>query len=233
MDVKQLILRAQVGEESALNEIVQINEKLVWSIAHRFKGRGVDIQDLFQIGSVGLIKAVQSYDESYGTEFSTYAVPKIMGEIKRFFRDDGMIKVSRDVKSKAILVNNVISRLQQENGGEVHLSDISRHTGMTAEEIVYIQSATEFACSLDAPLNDDGLMLKDSIASADNEENLLDRISVKTALGKLPEREKKVIILRYFRDMTQNKTAELLGMSQVQVSRTEKKALQMIKEYVS
>ena len=233
MDVKELIARVQNGEETAFDEIVQLNEKLVWSIAHRFKGRGVDIQDLFQIGSIGLIKAVQSYDDSFGTEFSTYAVPKIMGEIKRYFRDDGMIKVSRDVKSKAIMVNNVIARLQQENGGEVHLSDISYHTGMTAEEIVYVQSATEFTSSLDAPLNDDGLMLKDSIASGDNEEKLLDRISVKTALGKLPEKEKKVIILRYFRDMTQIKTAEILGMSQVQVSRTEKKALQKIKEYVS
>ncbi|MBQ2911374.1 MAG: sigma-70 family RNA polymerase sigma factor [Clostridia bacterium] len=229
--MKELIIRAQGGDKLAFEEIISGNEKLVWSIVHRFKGRGVDLQDLFQIGAMGLIKAVHGYDTIYETEFSTYAVPKIMGEIKRFFRDDGMIKVSRDIKTKAAIINKAIAKLEQENH-EVRISDIVNETGMDEEEIAYIRSATDYAFSLDAPINDDGLMLKDSVGTDDGEEKLIEKLSLKNALEKLPPKEKKVIILRFFRDMTQQKTADALGMSQVQVSRMEKRAIELMKKTV-
>ncbi|MBQ7086428.1 MAG: sigma-70 family RNA polymerase sigma factor [Clostridia bacterium] len=229
--MKELIVRAQGGDKLAFEEIIARNEKLVWSIVHRFKGRGADLQDLFQIGAMGLIKAVHGYDTIYETEFSTYAVPKIMGEIKRFFRDDGMIKVSRDIKTKAAIINKAIAKLEQENH-EVRISDIVNETGMDEEEIAYIRSATDYAFSLDAPINDDGLMLKDSVGTDDGEEKLIEKLSLKNALEKLPPKEKKVIILRFFRDMTQQKTAEALGMSQVQVSRTEKRAIELMRKTV-
>ncbi|MBQ7093794.1 MAG: sigma-70 family RNA polymerase sigma factor [Clostridia bacterium] len=229
--MKELIIRAQGGDKLAFEEIISGNEKLVWSIVHRFKGRGVDLQDLFQIGAMGLIKAVHGYDTIYETEFSTYAVPKIMGEIKRFFRDDGMIKVSRDIKTKAAIINKAIAKLEQENH-EVRISDIVNETGMDEEEIAYIRSATDYAFSLDAPINDDGLMLKDSVGTDDGEEKLIEKLSLKNALEKLPPKEKKVIILRFFRDMTQQKTADALGMSQVQVSRTEKRAIELMRKTV-
>ena len=230
MDIKELIIKAKNGDRQAFEDIIENNEKLVWSIAHRFSGRGVDLQDLYQIGAVGLVKAVNGYDTAYCTEFSTYAVPKIMGEIKRFFRDDGIIKVSRDIKYKAAVIHNITNRLHQENG-EVRISDIVRETGMSEEEIAYIQSATDFAYSLDAPVNEDGLTLKESIGT-DNEEKLIESISLKNALDKLPTKEKKVIIMRFFRYMTQQKTAEMLGMTQVQVSRTEKRAIELMKKCV-
>jgi len=229
--MKELIIKAQGGDKLAFEEIIARNEKLVWSIVHRFKGRGADLQDLFQIGAMGLIKAVHGYDTVYETEFSTYAVPKIMGEIKRFFRDDGMIKVSRDIKAKAAIINNIIARLEQEKD-EVRISDIVSETGMDEEEIAYIRSATDYTFSLDAPINDDGLMLKDSVGTDDGEEKLIEKLSLKNALEKLPPKEKKVIILRFFRDMTQQKTAEALGMSQVQVSRTEKRAIELMRKTV-
>ena len=229
--MKELIIRAQGGDKLAFEEIIARNEKLVWSIVHRFKGRGADLQDLFQIGAMGLIKAVHGYDTIYETEFSTYAVPKIMGEIKRFFRDDGMIKVSRDIKTKAAIINKAIAKLEQENH-EVRISDIVNETGMDEEEIAYIRSATDYAFSLDAPINDDGLMLKDSVGTDDGEEKLIEKLSLKNALEKLPPKEKKVIILRFFRDMTQQKTADALGMSQVQVSRTEKRAIELMRKTV-
>lgn len=229
--MKELIIKAQNGDESAFEEIICKNEKLVWSIVHRFRGRGAELQDLFQIGALGLIKAVHGYDTIYGTEFSTYAVPKIMGEIKRFFRDDGMIKVSRDIKAKAAMINKAIAKLEQENH-EVRISDIVSETGMDEEEIAYIRSATDYAFSLDAPLNDDGLMLKDSVSTDDGEEKMIEKLSLKNALEKLPQKEKKVIILRFFRDMTQQKTADALGMSQVQVSRMEKRAIELMKKTV-
>ena len=230
MDIKELIIKAQNGDSQAFDELIERNEKLIWSIVHRFRGRGAELQDLYQIGAVGLVKAVKGYDTVYCTEFSTYAVPKIMGEIKRFFRDDGMIKVSRNIKSKAAFIYSVTDRLRQENG-EVHISDIVRETGMSEEEIAYIQSATDFTYSLDAPVNEDGMTLKESIG-IDNEEKLIEELSLKNALDKLPSKEKKVIIMRFFRDMTQQKTAEMLGMTQVQVSRTEKRAIELIKRCV-
>lgn len=231
MDTKELIRKAQSGDKQAFENIITNNEKLVWSIVHRFKGKGADIQDLFQIGAMGLIKAVQGYDVSYATEFSTYAVPKIIGEIKRFFRDDGMIKVSRDIKAKAIYLNKVIARLEQEKH-EVYISDIVEETGMSEEDIIYIRSATDFAYSLDAPINEEGPMLKESVGKCDGEENIIDKLALKDALEKLPRKEKSVIVLRYFRDLTQQKTADILGMTQVQVSRTEKRAIELMKKTV-
>lgn len=229
MENKELIIKAQQGDKKALEKLVIDNEKLIWSIVHRFKNRGTDIQDLFQIGSIGFLKAVKGYDIVYGTEFSTYAVPKIMGEIKRFFRDDGMIKVSRELKSKAAMLSVVTAKLEQEHG-EVRISDIVRATRMSEEEIAYIRSATDFAYSLETPVNEDGPALKDSIKADDGEDTMLEKISLKNVLEKLPEKERMVIVLRFFRDMTQQKTADILGMSQVQVSRTEKKAIAFMRE---
>lgn len=230
MENKQLIACAKKGDKEALNTLVHQNEKLIWSIVHRFSGRGAEREDLFQIGSVGFIKAVNGYNEDYGTEFSTYAVPKIMGEIRRFFRDDGMIKVSRDIKSKAAIINSAINKLEQELDRPIRVSDIITETGMEEEEISYVQTASDFAYSLDAPIGEEGLSLKDTLQQASKEEDIIDKISLKAAVDSLPEREKMVIILRFFKDLTQQKTALILGLSQVQVSRVEKKALDIMKK---
>lgn len=233
MDKDKLIALAQLGDQQAMNTLVEENSRLIWSIVHRFKGRGVEVDDLYQIGSMGFIKAVRGYDAAFGTEFSTYAVPKIMGEIRRFLRDDGMIKVSRDVRQQAAMIHGTIARLAQENGGEVHVSEVAMATGLSVEEIAYAQCAASDAYSLEAPIGEDGLSLGDTISEKSEEESIIDKLSIKSAVESLPEKEKMVIMLRFFKDLTQQKTADILGISQVQVSRTEKKAIALMRKHMA
>ncbi len=225
----ELIRRAQQGDKQAMERLVEQNSPLVWSVARRFFGRGVDSDDLFQLGCIGLLKAVEGFDAAFDTQFSTYAVPKIAGEIRRFLRDDGMIKVSRSVKEAQSKVAQARQRLSEQLGREPRLSELAEATGIPPEEIAAGETACQSAVSLNAEIGEDGFRLMDICPAEDDEEARVERMAVKSAVQQLPERERAVILLRYFRDMTQQKTAQALGVSQVQVSRLERRAIQRIR----
>lgn len=219
-----------VKDKDELDELVRRHTPLVRSIASRFTGRGVDMDDLFQLGAIGLIKAIEGFDEDYGTCFSTYAVPKIMGEIKRFLRDDGTVKVSRSIKEKAYTIEQARRRLLAEKGEEPRISEIALEVGLTPEETASCINASSSVASLDEPLTEDGGTLLD--IKGDNstaEEKMIEHMSLYEAINRLGDEERKVLALRFFRDMTQQKTADLLGMTQVKVSRIEKKAIQRLR----
>ena len=209
---------------------VRRHSALVWSIVRRYAGTGRDPDDLFQIGAIGLIKALEGFNESFGTCFSTYAVPKIAGEIRRFLRDDGTIKVSRLMKEKAYALAKARREFENKNGREPTLSEISAALFMDTAEAAACMASSEAVLSLDSPMNEDGLSLMDLKGDESAEEKMLERLSLKEAMDKLDELEKKVIALRYYKDLTQQKTADILGISQVKVSRTEKKALEKMRK---
>jgi len=229
--MEKLLSLAQCGDQNAKEQLVVENAGLVWSIAKRYFGRGVDSDDLYQLGCLGLLKAIDGFDVSFGTEFSTYAVPKIAGEIRRFLRDDGTIKVSRSVKERASAIKTVRQRLTGILGREPTISEIAEEIGLSIQEIAAAETATAATESIQKENGDDGFTLEDILTDGSQEEGLIERISLQEAIGKLPEREKTVINLRYYRGLTQEKSALILGVSQVQVSRIEKKALQMLKNF--
>lgn len=225
-----LLRAAQAGDSRATELMLTENNGLIWSVAKRYFGRGIEPDDLYQLGCVGFIKAVRGYDEAYGTQFSTYAVPKIAGEIRRFLRDDGMIKVSRSIKEKSFAIRQAQSRLVQELGREPVLSELADECGMTVEEIAEVEIAVEPAESLHQETGDGGFTLESVLGVDGMEERLLESISVREAVEALPERERSVISLRYFRGFTQDKTAKILGVSQVQVSRIERRAMAALRK---
>lgn len=224
-DTFELISRAQSGDKLAAEKLIEENTGLIWSIARRFFGRGTDPEDLFQLGCLGLIKAVYGFDMSYGTQFSTYAVPKITGEIRRYLRDDGAVKVSRSIKERAAAIKNARNILQQRLGREPLLSEISAETGFEAEDIAMCETATAGPDSLQRETGEDGLTLEQMLSDTKQEEKLIEYVSLREAVESLPEKESKVIALRYYRGLTQSQTAKILGTSQVQISRIEKKAV--------
>ena len=225
-----LILRCQAGDQDAKDQIVSENTGLIWSVVKRFMGRGTDAEDLYQLGCLGFIKAVDGFDLQFGTQFSTYAVPKIAGEIRRFLRDDGSVKVSRTIKERAAQIRTVRNQLLLSKGSEPSLSEITEQTGFTAEEIAEADTATAVIESIQQQTGEDGLSLENILSNTESEEVLLERISLRQAIGRLPEREGLVIKLRYFHGLTQDRVAKVLQVSQVQVSRIEKKALTMLRE---
>lgn len=225
-----LILRCQVGDQDAKEQIVSENAGLIWSVVKRFLGRGTDAEDLYQLGCLGFIKAVDGFDLQFGTQFSTYAVPKIAGEIRRFLRDDGSVKVSRTIKERAVQIRTVRNQLLLSKGSEPSLSEITEQTGFSAEEIAEADTATAVIESIQQQTGEDGLSLENILSNTESEEVLLERISLRQAIGRLPEREGLVIKLRYFHGLTQDRVAKVLQVSQVQVSRIEKKALTMLRE---
>ena len=227
-----LIIRAQQGNEEALERMVEENSGLIWSVARRFYGRGVDLDDLYQLGCVGFIKAVQGFDTAYGTQFSTYAVPKISGEIRRFLRDDGSIKVSRGIKERALRIRTARNELEQRLGREPTLSELSAETGLEVEDIAVAETATGQTESLNRETGDDGFTLEQVLGDYTQEERMLERVALKEALAILDERSKRVISLRYFHGMTQDKAAKVMGVSQVQVSRIERKAITCMREFL-
>lgn len=229
---ERLIAQAQSGDNSAMEQLLEENSKLIWSVARRYFGRAIENDDLFQLGSIGFIKAVRGFDTSFETQFSTYAVPKIAGEIRRFMRDDGLVKVSRSLKENQIKINIARGRLQSSLGREPYLSELEAETGICAEDIAASETATRDALSLNAEIGDDGFRLMDICPSDDSEDVLVENLAVKNALKLLPEKERAVIALRYFRDLTQQKTATLLNISQVQVSRLERRAIEQIREHL-
>lgn len=229
----ELLRAAQGGDKEAVERMIQENSGLIWSIARRYFGRGVDSDDLYQLGCVGFIKAVQGYDESFGTQFSTYAVPKISGEIRRFLRDDGAVKVSRSIKEKAQIIRSAKNMLEQQLGRDPTLSEISRETGFTVEEIAMTETATSPAESLQRESSEDGFTLEHVLGDYGQEERLVERVALREAINTLPEREQKVIALRFYHGLTQDATAKILGVSQVQVSRLERRAIEALKKILS
>ena len=224
---------AREGDREAAGRLISENSGLIWSIARRYFGRGVDADDLYQLGCVGFLKAIAGFDEDYGTQFSTYAVPKISGEIRRFLRDDGAVKVSRGIKERAAAIHSARRVLEQRLGREPTLSEISSETGLEPEDIAVAETASAPAESLQREAFEDGFTLEEILGDDTETERILERVSLGEAISTLPEREKQVIALRYFHDMTQDTAARVLGVSQVQVSRLERRAIGRLREALS
>lgn len=227
---EELIREAQSGSREAMSLLVEENTGLVWSVARHFFGKGSDPDDLFQLGCLGLLKAVEGFDPAYETRFSTYAVPKISGEIRRFLRDDGAVKVSRTLKEQAAVIKARRSALLISLGREPTISELSESLGMCPEEIAMAETATSAAESIQRETGEDGFTLEDILTDTDSEEAMVERIALRQAVENLPEREASVIRLRYYHGLTQERTAKILGVSQVQVSRIEKKAIAHLRQ---
>ena len=232
MSTQTLIRAAQAGDRSAAEQLVVENSGLIWSIARRYFGRGTEPDDRYQLGCVGFLKAVAGFDLSYGTQFSTYAVPKIAGEIRRFLRDDGQVKVSRSLKERAAQIHQARTRLTGTLGREPAVSELAAELGLTPEEIAMAETATGMAESIQRESGDEGFSLEDVLCTDGMEDRILESLSLRNALSHLTERERMVIDLRYFHGLTQQKIAGLLGVSQVQVSRIEKKALGQLRAFL-
>ena len=226
----ELLRAAQEGDRGACEQAVVENNGLIWSVVRRYYGRGVDPEDLYQLGCLGFLKAIQGFDFSYGTCFSTYAVPKIAGEIRRFLRDDGAVKVSRSMREQAQMLYSAKGRLQHQLGREPLLSELSAEVGLTPEEIARIEIATDTPESLQQETAD-GLTLEGMIGTEAPEEALVEKIALREAVDRLPEKEKMTILLRYFKGLTQQQTARILQVSQVQISRLERRGLQRLRDY--
>ncbi len=230
-EVKNLILSAQKGEESAKEELVRRNMGLIRSAVRRFYGRGVSDEDLFQLGAMGLVKAIMRFDVGYEVEFSTYAVPMIIGEIRRFLRDDGMIKVSRTARERAAIIRRLLNE-----EGDREIASIAGRMGISYEEAIFALEATTPPESMDREVyENDGskIRLGDMIPGKDSEDDRVLRIALKSAVEALPERDRELIILRYYKEMTQSQVAKIMNIGQVQVSRLEKKIIERIREKIS
>lgn len=227
---EELIRRSQAGDAQATEQLVEENAGLVWAVARRFLGRGTEADDLYQLGCLGFLKAVEGFDLEYGTQFSTYAVPKIAGEIRRFLRDDGAVKVSRSLKEQAAAIRTARSRLTAALGREPTIQEISRQTGLSPEEIAMAETATAATESIQQQSGEEGFSLENILTDTESEETMVEKIALRQAIDALPQREKKIIQLRYFHGLTQQRVAAVMGVSQVQVSRIEKKALGMLRE---
>lgn len=225
----ELLRAAQEGDRDACEQAVLENNGLIWSVVRRYYGRGVEPDDLYQLGCLGFLKAIRGFDFSYGTCFSTYAVPKIAGEIRRFLRDDGTIKVGRSIREQALTLYALRERLRQELGREPSLSELSDQTGWSPEEIAQVDLATEAPDSLQRETAD-GLALEGLLGTEAPEEGLVERIALREAVDKLPEKERMTILLRYFKGLTQERAARVLGVSQVQVSRLERRGLERLRQ---
>ena len=226
----ELIAASQKGDKDAAEALVEENSGLIWAVARRFQGRGTDMEDLYQLGCLGFLKAVEGFDIHYGTQFSTYAVPKIAGEIRRFLRDDGAVKVSRGLKEQASAIKSARNTLTNALGREPSIQEISRQTGLTPEEIALAETATAATESIQRETGDEGFSLEDILTDTETEERMVEKIALRQAIEGLPQREALVIKLRYFHGLTQERVSKVLDVSQVQVSRIEKKALQILRQ---
>lgn len=229
-NLEDLIRLAQQGNQDASEALITENAGLIWSVVRRFTGRGTESDDLYQLGCLGFLKAVDGFDLGYGTQFSTYAVPKIAGEIRRFLRDDGTVKVSRTIKEQAATIRTARNQLVIDLGREPTISELSEKTGFTAEEIAVAETATAATESIQRETGEDGFSLEHVLTDTETEERMVEKISLRQAIERLPEREGLVIKLRYFHGLTQERTSKVLSVSQVQVSRIEKKALLALRQ---
>ncbi len=230
---EELIRKSQLGDAEAKEALVTENAGLIWAVAKRFLGRGTEADDLYQLGCLGFLKAVDGFDPAYGTQFSTYAVPKISGEIRRFLRDDGTVKVSRSIKEQAAAIKTARNFLTGALGREPTLLELSEQTGLTPEEIAFAENATACTESIQREAGEDGFTLENILTDTESEETLVERISLRQAIEKLPEREALVIRMRYFHGLTQERVSKVLDVSQVQVSRIEKKAISRLRELMA
>lgn len=226
---EELIRQYQSGVQEAAETLVEENTGLIWSVAKRFLGRGTEADDLYQLGCVGFLKAVEGFDLEYGTQFSTYAVPKIAGEIRRFLRDDGAIKVSRSIKERSATIKTARNLLMNALDREPSVQELSAHTGISPEDIAIAESATATTESIHRESGEDGFTLENVLTNTDSEDEMLEKISLRHAISSLHERERLVIQLRYFHGLTQDRISKVIGVSQVQVSRIEKKALERLR----
>ncbi len=227
---EELIARSQAGDREAGEVLVTENSGLIWSVARRFIGRGAEADDLYQLGCLGFLKAVDGFDLNFGTQFSTYAVPKIAGEIRRFLRDDGAIKVSRSIKEQAANIKTARNLLMNALGREPTILEISKQTGFTPEEIALAETATAATESIQREAGEEGFSLETVLTDTESEESMVEKISLRQAIDKLQEREAMVIRLRYYHGLTQDRVSKVLAVSQVQVSRIEKKALENLRQ---
>ncbi|HIS59662.1 MAG TPA: SigB/SigF/SigG family RNA polymerase sigma factor [Candidatus Faecousia faecipullorum] len=228
-DFCELIARSQQGDSAATEQLVEENSGLIWSVARRFMGRGTESDDLYQLGCLGFLKAVEGFDLNYGTQFSTYAVPKIAGEIRRFLRDDGAVKVSRSLKEQSASIKATRNRMTVTLGREPTIQEISQEMGLSPEEIAMAETATNPTESIQRETGEEGFSLENILTDTESEERMVEKIALRQAIDALPEREKMVVNLRYFHSLTQQRVAKVMDISQVQVSRIEKKALEHLR----
>ncbi len=228
-----LLEAARGGDSTACEQVLLENNGLIWSVVRRYYGRGVDPDDLYQLGCLGFLKAVRGFDPQYGTQFSTYAVPKIAGEIRRFLRDDGPVKVSRGLKERGAAIRATRAQLASRMGREPTLSELAEDIGLSPEEIAAAETAVEPVISLQTETGTDGLTLEGMLTTGNEEDGMVERLTLRSAISALPEREQQVLLLRYYRGMTQMNTARVLGVSQVQVSRLERRALDRLRREMS
>ncbi len=228
--IEELIGKYHDGDRQAGEVLISENAGLIWSVAKRYAGRGTDMDDLYQLGCLGFIKALEGFDPNYGTQFSTYAVPKIAGEIRRFLRDDGAVKVSRTLKEQAVSIKAVKNRMTLELGREPVISELAQAMGLTPEDIALAESATAATESINKETGEDGFSLEHILTDTQSEEDMVEKISLKQAIERLDDRDAMVIKLRYFHGLTQERVSRILQVSQVQVSRIEKRAIGRLRE---
>ena len=224
------IRAAQAGDREAAGQLIEENAGLIWSVARRYFGRGTDPEDLYQLGCVGFLKAIEGYDAGYGTRFSTYAVPKIAGEIRRFLRDDGTVKVSRGIKEQAAQIHAARTSLEQRLGREPTITELAGETGFTPEDIAYAETAASPAESLQRENGEEGFTLEHVLGDYAAEERMVEHVALRAVIEKLPERERQVVALRYYHGMTQQNCARVMRVSQVQISRLERRAVELLRQ---
>jgi len=233
-ETRALIVRAKQGDEKAKETLINENSPLVKSIIKRFRSSKLEYEDLYQLGCLGFLKAINNFDESFEVKFSTYAVPMIAGEIKRFLRDDGSVKVSRSIKSLACKIHRFVENYEKEHSNSPSLTTISKEFDISESEVVFTMDARLQPLSLDERQDEESSSSKSLIESVEEEdktEKILDYLILKDLIKDLPPRDKQIIILRYYKDKTQSEIANELGVSQVQVSRLECKILEKMKHY--
>ncbi|MCL2082481.1 MAG: sigma-70 family RNA polymerase sigma factor [Oscillospiraceae bacterium] len=227
-----LLEAARQGDSEALEKVVLENSGLIWSVARRYFNRGAEPDDLYQLGCIGFLKAVSGFDPEYGTQFSTYAVPKIAGEIRRFLRDDGAVKISRTIKERALSLRMAKEKLANELGRDPVLSELSEYTGVPVEEIAEAELANLPVESLQRENNTEGFTLENELGTPGHENQVVERLVLQGAIEKLNDRERQVILMRYYKNMTQDQTARVLGVSQVQISRLERRAIDNLRKNI-
>ncbi len=231
----KLITKAKAGDENAKTTLFEQNSPLIKSVIKRFIGKGIEYDDLYQIGTIGLLKAIKNFDVSFNVKFSTYVVPMVIGEVKRFMRDDGAIKVSRTIKTLNLKIKKYVDEYTKINFCKPTLQEIAQKFEIDEEEVIFAMDSASMPISIYTPLEGDsnGLLLIDRLNQDNSHEKMIDNILLKETLKSLDNRDKKIILLRFFRDKTQSEIAKVLGVSQVQVSRLENKVLEKLKEKLS
>ena len=224
----ELLSAAQAGDRAAEERLIVENSRLIWSVVRRYTGRGAEQEDLYQLGCIGFLKAIHGFDPDFGTQFSTYAVPNIAGEMRRFLRDEGTVKVSRTLRERSARVAQARTELSAALGREPVLSELAEYLTLEPEDIAMAETATASVTSLSAETGE-GLTLESVLGDEGMEDALVEQLDLRAAIARLPERERTVIDLRYFRAFTQERTARVIGVSQVQVSRIERRAVERLR----